>query len=56
LVKEEPLAKGEPFPCRSQLINIPTGLGKTAAVVLGYGIASRARAKTGQDVWFIVCR
>jgi hypothetical protein len=27
------LASSEPFPCRSQLINIPTGLGKTAAVV-----------------------
>jgi len=23
-----------PFPCRSQLIEIPTGLGKTAAVVM----------------------
>jgi len=36
LVKEEALAKMEPFPCRSQLINIPTGLGKTAAVVLAW--------------------
>lgn len=25
-----------PFPCRSQLISIPTGLGKTAAVVLAW--------------------
>jgi CRISPR-associated endonuclease/helicase Cas3 len=26
----------EPFPCQSQLISIPTGLGKTAAVVLAW--------------------
>ena len=25
-----------PFPCQSQLISIPTGLGKTAAVVLAW--------------------
>lgn len=36
LVKEEALEKVEPFPCRSQLINIPTGLGKTAAVVMAW--------------------
>ena len=29
-------ASSEPFRCRSQLINIPTGLGKTAAVVLAW--------------------
>ena len=27
---------GEPRPCGSQLINVPTGLGKTAAVVLAW--------------------
>ncbi len=32
---EEPAPSG-PFPCQSQLINIPTGLGKTAAVVLAW--------------------
>jgi len=32
----EALAPSEPFPCRSQLINIPTGLGKTAAVVMAW--------------------
>lgn len=32
---EGPAPSG-PFPCRSQLINIPTGLGKTAAVVLAW--------------------
>ena len=46
-MKEEPLAKGEPFPCRSQLINIPTGLGKTAAVVLAW-LWNRV-ARQGQD-------
>lgn len=29
-------APSSPFPCQSQLINIPTGLGKTAAVVLAW--------------------
>ncbi len=32
---EGPAPSG-PFPCRSQLISIPTGLGKTAAVVLAW--------------------
>ena len=41
------MAKGEPFPCRSQLINIPTGLGKTAAVVLAW-LWNRV-ARQGQD-------
>jgi CRISPR-associated endonuclease/helicase Cas3 len=27
---------GQPRPCESQLINVPTGLGKTAAVVLAW--------------------
>jgi len=30
----EPVGRGRP--CESQLINIPTGLGKTAAVVLAW--------------------
>ena len=34
--ESECLGGGDPHGCRSRLINIPTGLGKTAAVVLAW--------------------
>ena len=42
--REKWLFHGDPQGCRSRLINIPTGLGKTAAAVLAWlGIVSVAK-------------
>jgi hypothetical protein len=48
-------------PCGSQLINVPTGLGKTAAVVLAWlwnRIQIRnpnSEMQSGPAAWFIAC-
>lgn len=55
---EGPAPSG-PFPCASQLINIPTGLGKTAAVVLAWLWNRVAHPDTAQrDTWprrLVIC-
>lgn len=49
--REEPAPSG-PFACTSQLINIPTGLGKTAAVVLAWLWNRIAHPDTAhRDTW-----
>ncbi len=48
----EGTARSGPFPCRSQLISIPTGLGKTAAVVLAWlGNRLRSQSVTLKEPW-----